>query len=29
VCTALQLAGNVEQPWLLSKYDVIHETGST
>ena len=26
-CTALQLDGNVEQPWLwlMSKYDVIHK----
>ena len=24
VCTALQLGGDVEQPWLMSKYDVIH-----
>jgi len=29
MCTALQLGGDVEQPWLMSKYDVIHETGST
>jgi len=29
VCTALQLGGDVEQPWLMSKYDVIHKTGST
>ena len=29
VCTALQLGGDVEQPWLISKYDVIHKTGST
>ena len=28
VCTALQLGGDVEQPWLMSKYDVIHKTGS-
>ena len=26
VCTALQLGGDVEQPWLMSKYDVIHKT---
>jgi len=33
VCTALQLSvqlgGNVEQPWLMSKHGVIHKTGST
>jgi len=29
VCTALQLGGDVEQPWLMSIYDVIHKTGST
>jgi len=29
VCTALQLGGDVEQPWLMSKYDVIHKTGNT
>jgi len=29
VCTALQLGGDVEQPWLMSKYDVIRKTGST
>jgi len=29
VCTQLQLGGDVEQPWLMSKYDVIHTTGST
>ena len=29
VCTALQLDGDVEQPWLMSKYDVVHKTGST
>ena len=29
VCTALQLGGDVQQPWLVSKYDVIHKTGST
>jgi len=32
VCTAqsaLQLGGDVEQPWLMSLYDVIHKTGST
>jgi len=27
VCTALQLGGDVEQPWLMSKYDVIRKTG--
>jgi len=25
VCTALQLDGDVEQPWLMSKHDVIHK----
>ena len=29
VCTALQLGGEVEQPWLMSNYDAIHKTGST
>ena len=29
MCTALQLGGDVEQPWLMSKYDVIHKTGIT
>ena len=29
VCAALQLGGDVEQHWLMSKYDVIHKTGST
>ena len=29
VCTAFQLGGDVEQPWLMSKYDVIHKTGIT
>ena len=29
VCTALPLGGDVEQPRLMSKYDVIHKTGST
>jgi len=29
MCTALRLGGDVEQPWLMSKYDVIHKTGST
>ena len=29
VFTALQLGGDVEQPWLTNKYDVIHKTGST
>jgi len=28
ICTALQLGGDVEQSWLMSKYDVIHKTGS-
>ena len=28
-CAALQLAGDVEQPWLISKYDLVHKTGST
>ena len=23
VCAALQLGGDVEQPWLMSKYDVL------
>ena len=23
MCTALQLGGDVEQPWLMSKYDAI------
>jgi len=26
VCTALQVGGDVEQPWLMSKYDVILKT---
>ena len=26
MCTALQLGGDVEQPWHMSKYDVIHKT---
>jgi len=26
VCTALQQGGDVEQPWLMGKYDVIHKT---
>ena len=26
---ATQLGGDVEQPWLMSKYDVIHKSGST
>ena len=26
---ALQLGGDVEQTWLMSKYDAIHKTGST
>jgi len=29
ICTALQLGGDVEQPWLMNKNDAIHETGST
>ena len=29
VCIVLQLGGDVEQPWFMSKYDVIHKTGST
>jgi len=29
VCTALQLGGDVEQPWLMNKYDVIHNIRST
>jgi len=29
VCTALQLGGDAEQPWLTGKYDVIRKTGST
>jgi len=29
VCTALQLqGGDVEQPWHMSKYDVINKTES-
>jgi len=28
VYTALQLSGDVQQSWLMSKYDVIHKTGS-
>jgi len=28
VCTALQLGGDVEQHWLMSKHDVINKTGS-
>ena len=28
VCAALQLDGDVEQHWLMSKYDDINETGS-
>ena len=27
MCTALQLGDDVEQPWLMCKYDVIHKTG--
>ena len=29
VCAVLQLGGDVEQPWHMSKYDVIRKTGST
>jgi len=29
VCAALQLGGDVDQPWLMSKHDVIYKTGST
>jgi len=29
VCTALQLGVDVEQPWFMRKYDVIHKNGST
>jgi len=29
VCTALQLGGDVEVPWLMRKYGVIHQTGIT
>ena len=29
MCTALQLGSDVEQSWLVSKYDIIHKTGST
>jgi len=29
VCAALQLGGDVDQPRLMSKHDVIHKTGST
>ena len=29
VCAALQLGGDAEQPWLMSKHDVIRKTGST
>jgi len=28
VCSALQLGGDLVQPWLMSKHDVIHKTGS-
>jgi len=28
-CTALHLGVDIEQPWLMSKHDVIHKTGST
>jgi len=27
VCTVLQLGGDVEERWLMSKYDVIRKTG--
>ena len=27
VCTALELGGDVKQPWLVSKHEVIHKTG--
>ena len=29
VWAAPQLGGDVEQPWLVCRYDVIHKTGST
>ena len=29
LCTAYQLGGDVQQPCLIIKYDVIHKTGST
>jgi len=29
VCALFQLGGDVKQPWLMSKYDIIHKTGST
>jgi len=29
VCTVFQLGGDVEEPWLVSKYDIIRKTGST
>jgi len=29
VCAALQPDGDVEQPWLTCKYDVIHKTRNT
>jgi len=25
----LQLGGDVEQPWIMGKCDIIHKTGST
>jgi len=28
MCSALQLGGDLVQPWLMSKHDVIHKTGS-
>ena len=27
MCTVLQLGGDVEERWLMSKYDVIRKTG--
>jgi len=29
MCAALQLGGDVEQPWLMSKYNVITKTERT
>jgi len=29
VCTMLQLGGDVEQPWRVSKYNVIYKTANT
>ena len=29
MCTGLQVGGDIKQPWLMSKYDVIHKTRST